>query len=127
MPNAKTLRWGPNATYIPLEMGFALATQRKLNLHTKNEMYMANARNLRHLTQEIPACWYFFHLIGNAKVLSSALGNAKLPDASSFAWQWNIGFNMHLNLKGLRYIYQLSECNILGGPAWRACYLKTQC
>ena len=30
--------------------------------------------------------------LGNAKVLSFALGNSKLPDASSFALQWNIGF-----------------------------------
>ena len=62
--------------FIPLEMGFTLATQR--------EMYMANARNLclapnatyipltcvgglalgdvnnlRRLIQEIPTCWYF--------------------------------------------------------------------
>ena len=59
MPNAKILSSGPNATYIPLEMGFVLATQREWNLHTKNEMYMANARNLRHLMQEIPTCWYF--------------------------------------------------------------------
>ena len=28
-------------------MGFALATQREWNLHKQNEMYMANARNLR--------------------------------------------------------------------------------
>ena len=28
------------------------------NLHTKNEMYMADARNWRHLTQKIPTCWY---------------------------------------------------------------------
>ena len=46
MPNANILHWGPNATYIPLEMGFALAT------------------------------------------------NAKVPNASSFASQWNIGFNI---------------------------------
>ena len=32
--------------------------------------------------------------LSNAKVLSFALGNAKLPDASSFASQWNIGFNL---------------------------------
>ena len=31
-------------------------TQR--NLHKKNEMYMADARNWRHLTQKIPTCWY---------------------------------------------------------------------
>ena len=28
------------------------------NLHKKNEMYMADARNWRHLTQKIPTCWY---------------------------------------------------------------------
>ena len=69
--------------HIPLEMGFTLATQCEWNLHTKNEMYMANARNLhlgpnttyilltrvggfalgdaknlRHATQKIPTCWY---------------------------------------------------------------------
>ena len=33
-------------------------------------------------------------MLGNAKVLSFALGNAKLPYASSFASQWNIGFNL---------------------------------
>ena len=31
-----------------------------------------------------------FFALGNAKVLSFALGNATLPDASSFASQWNI-------------------------------------
>ena len=30
--------------------------------------------------------------LGDAKVLSFALGDAKLPDASSFAIWWNIGF-----------------------------------
>ena len=29
------------------------------NLHTKNEMYMANARNMHHPMPEIPTCWYF--------------------------------------------------------------------
>ena len=62
MPNAKTQRQGPNATYIPLKMGLALATQREWNLHT-NEMYMADARNLRHLTPEIPTCWYFLRKV----------------------------------------------------------------
>ena len=32
-----------------------------------------------------------FFALGNTKVLSFALGNAKLSDASSFASQWNIG------------------------------------
>ena len=34
MPNAKTQRQGPNATYIPLEMRFAFATQRE-EIYTK--------------------------------------------------------------------------------------------
>ena len=35
-----------------------------------------------------------FFALGNAKVLSSALGDAKVPDASSFASQWNIGLTL---------------------------------
>ena len=67
MPDAKMLHWGPNATYIPLEMG------------------SPNARDTDMLV---------FFALGNAKVLSFALGNAKLPDASSFASQWNIGLTI---------------------------------
>ena len=33
-----------------------------------------------------------FFALGNAKVLSFALGDAKLPNANGFASQWNIGF-----------------------------------
>ena len=33
-----------------------------------------------------------FLAIGNAKVLSFALGDAKVPNANDFALQWNIGF-----------------------------------
>ena len=36
MPNAKTQRQGSNATYIPLEMGFAFATQHK-EIYTKKK------------------------------------------------------------------------------------------
>ena len=78
MPNAKILRWGPNATYIPLEMGFALATQRK-------KFASPNARDTDMLV---------FFALGNAQLLSFVLGNAKLPDASSFASQWNIGLRL---------------------------------
>ena len=39
-----------------------------------------------------------FFGLGNAKVLSFALANAKLPDASSFASQWNIGLVVLNNL-----------------------------
>ena len=33
-----------------------------------------------------------FFALGNAKVLSFALGDAKLPNRNDFASQWNIGF-----------------------------------
>ena len=33
-----------------------------------------------------------FFALGNAKVLSLALGDAKLSNANGFASQWNIGF-----------------------------------
>ena len=99
-------------------MGFALATQRKRNLHTHKKKYMANARNLclgpnttyipltriggfalgevknlRHPTQEISTCWIFF-AFGNAKVLSLVSGDAKVPNANGFASQWNIGLSV---------------------------------
>ena len=56
---------------------------------------MTNARNLRHLIQEIPTCWYF------------------LPDASSFASQWNIGFNVGLfcvNPQGEHITLPIATC-----------------
>ena len=37
-----------------------------------------------------------FFALGNAKVLSFALADAKVPNASSFASQWNIGFSLKL-------------------------------
>ena len=94
-------------SHIPLEMGFTLATQRKWNLHTKKEMYMANARNLRlgpNATQPIFRKTFtspnardtnllVFFALGNAKVLSFALGDAKVPNANGFASQWNIGLD----------------------------------
>ena len=35
-----------------------------------------------------------FLALGNAKVLSFALGDAKLPKANGFVSQWNIGLNL---------------------------------
>ena len=35
-----------------------------------------------------------FFALGNAKVLSFALADAKVPNASSFAFWWNIGFKV---------------------------------
>ena len=37
-----------------------------------------------------------FFALGNAKVLSFALGDAKVPNANGFASQWNIGFKFYL-------------------------------
>ena len=34
---------------------------------------------------------FVFFALGNAKVLSFALGDAKVPNANGFASQWNIG------------------------------------
>ena len=34
-----------------------------------------------------------FFALGNAKVLSFALGDAKVPNANGFASQWSKGFN----------------------------------
>ena len=87
MANTKVLRMVPNVTYIPLTCvgGFALG----------------NVKNLRHPTQEISTCWYIFAL-DNAKVLSFALGDAKVPNKNGFASQWNIGYSLHI--KGSRWI-----------------------
>ena len=58
-------------------------------------MYMANARNLRHLTPEILLVFLLvFFALGYAKVLSFALADAKVPNAISFASQWNIGLKI---------------------------------
>ena len=90
MPNTKTRRQAPNATYIPLEMGFAFATQReeiykkKRNVHgQRKKLASPNARDTNMLV---------FLALGDAKMLSFALGDAKVPDARYFAFWWNIGF-----------------------------------
>ena len=35
-----------------------------------------------------------FLALGNAKVLSFALGDAKVPNANGFASQWNVGLRL---------------------------------
>ena len=40
-----------------------------------------------------------FFALGNAKVLSFALGDAKVPNAKCFASQWNIGFSLNFITK----------------------------
>ena len=98
MPNAKNLRWGPNAAYIPLETGFSFRFHsrwvananeiytKKRNVHGQRKKFASpNARDTNMLV---------FFALGNTKVLSFALRNAKLPDASSFTSQWNIGLTL---------------------------------
>ena len=74
MTNARTLRWAPNATYIPLARlgGFA----------------SGDVKNLRKRYQHVG-----IFALGDAKVLSFALDDAKVPNANGFASQWNIGFS----------------------------------
>ena len=57
---------------------------------------MADARNLRHLTQNIRVG---ILALGDAEVLSFALGDAKVPDARYFAFWWNIGFKGFCQMK----------------------------
>ena len=60
------------------------STQKKRNVHGQRKKFASpNARDTNMLV---------FLVLGNAKVLSVALGDAKVSNASSFASQWNIGF-----------------------------------
>ena len=76
MTNAKILHLVPKATYIPLTRVWDFA--------------LADAKNLRYLTQDI------FFALSNAKVRSFALGDAKVPNVNGFASQWNIGLNVYI-------------------------------
>ena len=54
-----------------------------------------------------------FLALGDAKVLSFALGDAKVPDARYFAFWWNIGFRvLHCNCP--KYIVS----GRVKGPGW---------
>ena len=93
MPNAKTQRQAPNATCIPLEYRLRLlpnakkSTQKKRNVHgQRKKLASPNARDTNMLV---------FLALGDAKVLSFALGDAKVPDARYFAFWWNIGLRDH--------------------------------
>ena len=68
MPNARVLRLEPNATYISLTCKF---------------------ENLLHLTQVISSVFRYQQV---------GIGNAKLPNATGFASQWNIGFTRSYNI-----------------------------
>ena len=69
-------RWLPNANEI---------YTKKRNVHGQRKKFASpNTRDTNMLV---------FFALDNAKVLSFALGEAKLPNANGFALQWNIGFN----------------------------------
>ena len=74
-------RWPPNANEMyTKEKKFTWPTQK---------IASPNARDTNMLV---------FLALANAKVLSFALGDAKVPNASSFASQWNIGFRHSLSM-----------------------------
>ena len=45
-----------------------------------------------------------FFALGNAKVLSFALGDAKVPNANVFASQWNIGLGLFPMKGSVRFL-----------------------
>ena len=57
----------------------------------KNEMYMADAKNWRHPTPEIPTCWYILRWV-TPKCWRRGHCPTPAPDARYFAFWWNIGF-----------------------------------
>ena len=72
MLDAEMLRWHPTQpTFHWQLLGFASGK---------------NAKNLRHLTQNIPT--FGILALGDAEVLFFALGDAKVPDARYFAFWW---------------------------------------
>ena len=65
-------------------------TQKKRNVHGQRKKCASpNARDTNMLV---------FFALGNAKVLSFALGDAKVPNANVFASHWNIGFKCATSL-----------------------------
>ena len=61
------------------------STHKNLNVHGQRKKFASpNARDTNMLV---------FFALGNAKVLSFALGDAKVPNANVFVSQWNIGFS----------------------------------
>ena len=62
------------------------STHKKRNIHgQRKKLASPNARDTNMLV---------FLALCNAKVLSFALGDAKVPNANDFRSQWNIGFNL---------------------------------
>ena len=62
------------------------STHKKRNVHgQRKKLASPNAKDTNMLV---------FLALGNAKVLSFALGDAKVPNANDFASQWNIGLKL---------------------------------
>ena len=62
-------------------------TPKKRNVHgQRKKLASPNAKDTNMLV---------FLALGNAKVLSFALGEAKVPNANDFAFWWNIGLDHH--------------------------------
>ena len=78
-------------------------THKKRNLHgQRKKLASPNPKDTNMLV---------FLVLGNAKVLSFALGDAKVPNANDFASQWNIGFS--INEVNLEKVVSCFEKNII--------------
>ena len=82
MPNAKTQRQGPNATYIPLAGVGGLAS--------------GNAKKIASANAKYTNMLVYFGL-GNAKFWRRVHCPTPTPDARYFAFWWNIGLS-HYNI-----------------------------
>ena len=81
MPNAKTQRQGPNATYIPLA-GIGVLRWERHNYF----FCVGRDANFVFAFFQIPTCWY-----PNAKFWRRGLFPNATPRRQNFASQWNIG------------------------------------
>ena len=80
---------GPNATYIPLAgVGGWRRVKRNFSVSRRVKREKCASPNARNTNMLV------FFALGNAKVLSFALADAKGPDARYFAFWWNIGFSV---------------------------------
>ena len=80
------------------------STHKKRNVHgQRKKLASPNARDTNMLV---------FLALGDAKVLSFALGDAKVPDARYFAFWWNIGLKpiFHCDAKYLASWVGVGQC-----------------
>ena len=129
-----------NKAYIPLDISFALGTQRDQKQDKQHEIYMANAS---------PSCWgpnatyippacvrgnanfsirvggnanfsiFRYQTVGipNAKFLRWGYCPTRTPNARGFALQWNIGLTV-------LFPYSL-QCRPVSLPCSLSCYAAT--